>query len=221
MKAEQKQRLIAALGALPTKGNAKMPGYSYGHSPRYCRQGSILRGKRGSVCEKCYCKRGNYLYPCVSNSLERKSKAIMSNIDIWKQAFIEWGNEGLVGEQYFRFNDSGDLLSEGHLKAIIDIAIAFPHVKFWLPTKEYGIVKNVLKDIECPINLTIRISSYFVDSSPPKLGQCQTSTVSSGKGSGHGMLCLATHAKDIFGKECGPCRICWDKRVDNVDYCKH
>ena len=54
------------------------------------------------------------------------------------------------------------LQSIKHLQAINTIARALPDIKFWLPTREYKIVKSFIDEgFEIVDNLTIRLSAYF------------------------------------------------------------
>lgn len=125
--------------------------------------------------------------------------------------------------KYFRWHDSGDLQSVKHLKNIVEIARKLPSMKFWLPTREYGIVKKwkQLGGI-LPKNLTIRLSAHMVNGPlPSKLAKEL------------GVLVSGVHTKDKLptnaticeartrGNVCGPCRACWDKRVFATSYPKH
>jgi hypothetical protein len=115
---------------------------------------------------------------------------------------------------YFRWFDSGDVQSAKHLEAIIDIAEAMPDVRFWLPTKEAGIIKRNKRDV--PDNLAIRLSMPMIDQLPTGAWKL-TSTVRSAKGDVHGAECKAPSNN---GK-CGTCRACWDKTIQNITYIKH
>ena len=56
--------------------NSKLPCNSFGIPASYCKTGSILAKVKGSVCEKCYGKKGNYLYPSYQElGIERKEFA--------------------------------------------------------------------------------------------------------------------------------------------------
>ena len=94
---------------------------------------------------------------------------------------------------------------------------ALPIFKHWLPTREYGIVSDYIRDGgHIPENLTVRLSAYIVDGPAPvgaakRLG-VQTSTVSTSN-----FDCPASKQ----GNKCLSCRACWDKSVPNVAYGKH
>jgi hypothetical protein len=118
---------------------------------------------------------------------------------------------------YFRHFDSGDIQSVEHLFNLCKIAEALPHIRFWIPTKEFNIVGQYkVKYGKFPKNLTIRLSAYMLDGAPPtaiaKAYGVQTSGVSK-----DGFTCPASKQDN----KCGDCRFCWDKRVENVNYKQH
>jgi hypothetical protein len=116
---------------------SKMPCFSFNISAKKCKTGNKLRKIKGSVCFTCYAFRGNYLWPCVSNAMENRIKGIVH--PQWVDAMtLLIGTKEKSG--YFRFFDSGDLQSLKMLEDIVQIAKNLPHIKFWLPTKEYKIV---------------------------------------------------------------------------------
>lgn len=188
---------------------SKMPGYAYGIPARRCIFGSKLVKIKGSVCASCYALKGRYVFPNVQAAQERRFQSL--NHPQWVQAM-----EFLIKRrncQYFRWHDSGDLQSVGHLKNIVDVALRCPYTKFWLPTRETRIVKDYLKDVgPFPLNLVVRVSGVIVDGPAPS-GFSNTSTVTT-KGDNN---CPAYKQ----GGECGNCRACWDPAVVNVSYPKH
>ena len=115
-------------------------------------------------------------------------------------------------EKYFRWHDSGDLQSLDHLEKIVEIAKRLPEYKFWIPSKEYHLLRQYDGDI--PDNLIIRMSSAKIDGKPLK-GFALTSTVHTVKA--YGKQCEANTRK---GK-CGDCRMCWDKNIPNISYPYH
>lgn len=107
-------------------------------------------------------------------------------------------------------------------------------MRHWLPTREYGIVDEYLAAGNViPDNLVIRLSAEMIDSEPviadawPRLAALPTSTVQSAPASVLGLVvgerkgwieCRAVETRD---NTCGPCRACWDGRVQNVSYPQH
>ena len=123
---------------------------------------------------------------------------------------------------FFRWFDSGDLQSLKNLKDIVRIALALPHIRFWLQTKEYGIVSEYIERYATfPDNLTVRLSGYMVDKAGPNslaesLG-VTTSEVHSKDSTPTGYTCPAPKQ----GNKCLDCRACWKATVQTVSYRLH
>jgi len=211
---QTKKQAITITGGLSATG--KMPCSSYSLSALQCPTGSKLAQIKGSVCHGCYALKGNYHYPSVKISHARKLDAI---------AQADWVS-GMVyliqkeGNPHFRWHDSGDIQNMAHLLKIVDVAVALPMVKFWLPTKEYATVTAYQKSYgSFPANLTVRISAPMIDGKAPTGHGLPVSTVSShGKATPAGAV--ACHAPSQGG-QCLDCRACWDASVRNVNYVKH
>jgi hypothetical protein len=133
--------------------------------------------------------------------------------------------DGLHLTYYFRFHDSGDLQSVEHLKKIMEVAWRLPKIRFWLPTRELGILKAWSREVKphdakwayehVPPNLLIRLSSTMVDDKP-RGTWTWTSTVH-GQAKAYGRTCPAPRQDN----NCGSCRNCWSAKVVNVSYHKH
>jgi len=97
----------------------------------------------------------------------------------------------------------------------VDIAKLLPTIKFWLPTREIGMVRKYLDDGKVfPDNLSVRISVQMVGQAPKeKIAGTNTSTV----GANVGYSCPARNQ----GNYCGDCRACWSKDIPNIDYPLH
>jgi len=123
---------------------------------------------------------------------------------------------------FFRWFDSGDLQSLKNLKDIVRIALALPHIRFWLQTKEYGIVSEYIERYATfPDNLTVRLSGYMVDKAGPNslaesLG-VTTSEVHTADSAPAGYTCPAP----TQGNKCLDCRACWKATVKTVSYRLH
>jgi hypothetical protein len=118
---------------------------------------------------------------------------------------------------YFRWHDSGDVQSFGHLMAIITIAERLPQINFWLPTKEKQFLTKLNKlNITVPSNLVIRLSMAMIDQAPLNSAWHLTSTVHD-KGEPHGSECEAYKQ----GGQCLTCRKCWNGSIANISYPKH
>jgi hypothetical protein len=193
---------------------SKMPGQSFSIPASECKTGGKLAKIKGSVCDNCYARRGSYLYPNVIKAREHNYSQLPNDVDGW----LDWENAIVSGinSLYFRWHDSGDIQSLAHLRAICNVADKLPQVKFWLPTKEFKMVRDYLKEwVAFPHNLIVRVSSPMVDQAPLK-GYQNTSTVHKNDRP-YGFECNAP----AQGGECDKCRACWDATVRNVSYKKH
>jgi hypothetical protein len=199
------------VGGLSTP--SKMPGHSWSISAKRCITGAKLHEVEGSVCSKCYALKGNYTFPVVVNAHETRWRALRGRYFVQAFSFLMH----CLNERYVRLYDAGDLDSTDTLDKWAQIARNCPDVKFWLPTKEYGIVSNWLKSgNQIPFNLNIRLSGYMINESGPitlakRLG-CTISQVSTGA-----FNCPSSKQ----GNKCETCRACWDKETFCVTYKKH
>jgi len=205
--------LDARVGGLSNP--SKMPGFSYGIPAASCPVGSILRGRAGSTCSKCYAHKGWYLVRVVKKAQERRLAIVQRDMGQWADDMIILiGRKLKKKEKVFRWHDSGDILNREHLDAIVRIAEALPDVRFWLPTREYATIRAFVRDRgSFPNNLIVRVSAAMIGGSIEPI----TGTVSSTVGTGTGYVCPA-YTQD--GK-CGDCRACWKKSVKSVDYPLH
>lgn len=195
---------------------SKMPWYSYSIPAEHCKVGSKLRQVKGSVCASCYARKGRYRFPNVADAMEKRYRIMLSDMDCWAgrmAALLERKARGQA--QYFRWHDSGDLIDQDHLDALLWIAKQLPHIEFWLPTKEYGLVNRNVSAILAVPNLVVRVSAPSVGTALPP-GLLPTSSV--GMGPGETFMCPAIRYNE--GK-CGDCRACWKPVYRNVDYPLH
>lgn len=198
---------------------SKMPGYSYGIPAQACKTGSKLVGVKGSVCEHCYAlDRGFYQMPVVKNAQQRRLNALSH--PRWVEAMVFLIDHYTdKNDPYFRWHDSGDLQSIEHLRDICEVAKLTPHVKHWLPTREYKIVYDYIqKGGTLPTNVVIRLSATMVDSRlTTSILSLPTSMVSREKRDPTAYDCPARSQ----GNECKKCRACWDPSVSCVSYSSH
>ena len=187
---------------------SKMPGKGISTPATACITGSKLREVPGSVCEGCYAMTGMYLMSNVKPALENRLSLVMEsrdNPDPWIAGMVKL----IWHQKYFRWHDSGDLQGAWHFANICEVARLTPHVKHWLPTREYRFVKDYQGTI--PENLVVRLSAHMVDG-PAPVTDLPTSTVVTS-----GQTCPAPTQNN----ECGVCRACWRPDVKNVSYKKH
>lgn len=196
----------------------KMPCKSYSLPTAACQTGARMAELPGSICNSCYAMKGNYKR--YANNIEPAQHARLESIesDYWVSSIVA----SIGTDLYFRWHDSGDLQSVDHLRKIIAVCDATPNCKHWLPTREYGMVKDFLADGETiPANLVIRLSAMYPDvpvKVPASLQGIEGIAASEvhHKNPPMGQAC---HAPAQNG-ECRDCRACW-ARTGSISYHMH
>ena len=184
---------------------SKMPGPAHNLPAWKCITGVKLQAVPGSVCAGCYALKGRYRFNNVQAALNRRLQALED--PRWVEAMTAL----IKGEKFFRWHDSGDIQSMGHLENIFKVCKLTPETQHWMPTREAQFLKQ-LDPASIPTNLIIRMSSHMIDQGPVKFWPW-TSTVTSSAG----RTCPAPEQSN----SCGSCRQCWDRSVPNVAYGKH
>lgn len=206
-----KTKIIAREICHTLSENSKMPCMSYDLPTKHCNVGSVLQNIKGSVCHGCYANKGRQAMP---NCIQAQNKRFDTlNHPQWAEAMAK-----LITMDYFRWHSSGDIQGKGHLLKIYDVAKRTQSTEHWIPTKEKSIILDTVRSHSVPDNLIIRVSGAMVGGKPPIVPKgVHTSTVHTKAGECFGFECKAyTRAN-----ECGDCRACWDKSVDNVSYLMH
>ena len=197
---------------------SKMPSYAWSISAKRCGVGSKLAKVKGSVCYNCYALKGRYMFPMVQDALERRYKAWESNREQWVDAmiYIMHNKKHIINTGFFRWFDSGDIQGEAMLSDMNTIAWASPHIRFWLPTKEYKLIKD--SDMEIAPNLIIRVSNPNKGRNTLE-GYEHISTVYTKDNlkDSKGYICPSSKQ----GNKCGDCRTCWNDKVNEVTYIAH
>lgn len=203
---------------------SKMPCKSLSLPTEACQTGYRMAQIPGSICASCYADKGFYsmyaktIKPAQFARLDAVWQA-MGDVD-QAQAWIS-GMVSLIGaDQYFRWHDSGDLQGLEHLELIATVCAATPNCQHWLPTREYGMVKDyVAKHGALPANLTIRLSAMYPDKPvnvPASLRGVRGVAVSNVHTRAPiGQACTAPDN----GGACGDCRACWSDAT--VSYAMH
>ena len=175
----------------------------------YNKDGSLV-----DPCKMCYAlKRGNYRFPNVIAPR-------VHNREDWKRE--QWVADmirELDSDRYFRWFDSGDMYDLRLANKILQVMIATPWVKHWLPTRMHKFAKfaGVLASMQSLPNVSVRFSSDSV------MGEFTAGL--------HGSTIIPTpdsapsgvsvcHAYQNAGK-CSGCRACWDKSVSVIAYPAH
>ena len=196
---------------------SKMPSYAWSISARRCNVGSKLAKVKGSVCEGCYALKGRYMFSNTQDALERRYDAWANDRERWVDAmiYLMHNKQHISNTGHFRFFDSGDIQGSDMLDDINLVAWASPHIRFWLPTKEYKLIKNYDKEI-AP-NLVIRVSAPTVDKEFSGYTHISTVYNKDNIDTAKGVVCPASNQ----GNQCGSCRACWNDKVSEVSYIAH
>ena len=196
---------------------SKMPCYSWGIPIEACRVGQRLMEVTGSTCQSCYVLKGFYRQKRVKEAQQRRLDRF--DAPMWVVAMIRLVFWQMVetGVPFFRWFDSGDLQSVHMLRRVADVARETPGVRHWLPTREYRIVREYLRENALPENLVVRVSAPMVDGPAPRALGLPTSTVHTGE-EGPDFNCPARTSSP---PSCGDCRACWNPLVENVSYPLH
>jgi hypothetical protein len=196
---------------------SKMPCDSYSLPTENCITGSKLAKIKNTPCFNCYANKGNY-HRFKSNILPMQKKRLHSiKSKNWVNAMIKLINN----QPYFRWHDSGDIQSIEHFHKICLIAEAMPKTLFWIPTREYSIIKDYAKDHVIPKNLIVRLSAMFIDERvkiPQSLSNIPNITTANVHSKNAlGFECIASKQNN----ECRDCRACWNTDIKEVSYKQH
>ena len=200
MTKQEKRNYHKSIIGSDLSNTSKMPCVSFNLSAKHCITGSKLVNVKGSVCYGCYALEG--FYKMYGHIEKMKPKTDKLKNELWVSSMV-WLIENQLGNRdksYFRWHDSGDIQSIEHLENIAQIARKLPDIMFWLPTREYKI---------------LRASAHMIDKEAPKnLGL--TSTVHNKK-KPIGFNCKAPSQDGA----CLDCRVCWNPKVQNISYHIH
>jgi hypothetical protein len=211
---------------------SKMPMGSYSLPPAACKVGAALRGVEGSVCSRCYARKGRYGFKGCVAATERRLASLGHPEWVAAMSLLIANRAAGTAEAWrrFRWHDSGDLQSEQHFLDVILVARRLPWVWFWLPTMECRIVADALArpGMAVPENMVVRISTPMVDGSPSDtalslLGEktgVRLSMVNKGAAPEGVWSCPATRhaAPTCRGNDCSAC---WSRDLRAVSYGLH
>lgn len=192
---------------------SKMPCHGYSIPAKYCKIGQKMRNVKNSICSICYALKGRYVFVKVLAAMEKRFQSLTHRN--WLPAIVF-----LIAKKeksgFFRWHDSGDIQDVDHLLRIVKVAECLPNVKFWLPTREYNIVKQFFAmGAKLPENLCVRLSALMIDGDVTE--QQNPFGLPTSGASKEGFNCPAPKQ----GNKCLDCRACWDKNQKNIIYKKH
>ena len=201
---------------------SKMPTYAWSISAKRCNIGSKLAKVEGSVCNKCYALKGMYQFPQTQNALEKRYNKWNNDRYTWTNAmiYLMHNKKHIKDTGHFRWFVSGDIQGEAMLSDINTIAWSSPNIRFWLPTKEYKLVREYTKENDIAPNLVIRVSNPNVNSNTlKKVDHQYISTVYSKDmlENSEGYICPSSKQDN----QCKDCRACWSDKISEVSYIAH
>ena len=201
---------------------SKMPTYAWSISAKRCNIGSKLAKVEGSVCNKCYALKGMYQFPQTQNALEKRYNKWNNDRYTWTNAmiYLMHNKKHIKDTGHFRWFDSGDIQGGAMLSDINTIAWSSPNIRFWLPTKEYKLVREYTKENDIAPNLIIRVSNPNVNSNTlKKVDHQYISTVYSKDmlENSEGYICPSSKQDN----QCKDCRACWSDKISEVSYIAH
>ena len=170
-------------------------------------------GELVPACQGCYARYGNYNYPNVKSIREY-------NREDYKRG--EWVNDmvqALQDSRFFRWFDSGDIVSLELAWKIYDIVRLTPWCQHWLPTRmeKFEKFKRVIDKIRTLPNAAVRFSSDGIDGEyePGLHGSVIVQSIDDV--TPEMKPCLAYE----HGGKCSGCRACWDKSIPVIAYIAH
>ena len=196
---------------------SKMPCSGYSIPAKECNVGGRLKSVENSTCSGCYALKGRYVFPNVEKAMYHRYNSLLHDTELWTKNMITYIDKFRKGDKdYFRWHDSGDLQSVNHLNAINEIALALPHIKFWLPTREIKTVRLWQQlNGQFADNLIVRISAHMNDAQPNYKITGYASGVIDKSEDLKGYKCPAPNQENA----CKDCRACWT--LETVLYHKH
>lgn len=220
---------------------SKMYGGSEDTPTWACPVGNILKDVEGSTCEGCYVDSIQHMR--YDSGERHRTRNLLGMQNPLKYAAALHHQIGLhddgEGKHHLRINAAGDIQNEHHLAMLMDMARAYPHKKFWIPTREWKAVDRYMKAFAdpsqaIPDNVSLRLSQLMRKTAPhehslmTKLGQHPNITYSTVNASHKGShpdevwSCPAAGQKLDEGT-CAHhhCDACWDPSIKWVDYSGH
>jgi hypothetical protein len=166
-----------------------------------------------AACSGCYATTGCYNF--------KGTKAVRAdNKAAWQDA--EWVGtmtNALAKQRFFRWFDSGDMYSLQLAEKMLEVMVATPNTKHWLPTRMHKFPKfqAIIAKMAALDNVMVRPSSDAVDGSYTK-GVHGSTIIPEGMPVPAGVkACTAP----TTGGKCNGCRACYDKSVPVVGYIAH
>ena len=202
---------------------SKMPckSFSLPVNDKVCKGRYQDSGELKGVCKACYATKGYYRMPNVQKVREENYTASLHPTFASQMIRILSKEKS----KYFRWFDSGDIYSQSFLEKVLQICIETPDIKHWIPTKSRELFsQDTWARLESLPNVKVRYSSPDINWETAEDIQGYDSIVITRDIS----LQASFQEKRLFtcpsstqGNKCGPCRACWSKRIEVIEYIKH
>lgn len=165
------------------------------------------------ACSGCYATAGTYHFPDVK-------KVRANNKEDWKRAdFVSDFIAALKKQTHFRWFDSGDMYSVKLAEKMLEIMVATPDTKHWLPTRMYKFKKfaDILAKMKALPNVMVRYSSDEIDGTYTKGVHGSTILPNESYADSNTFVCNAPNQ----GGKCLDCRACYNKDIPVIGYIAH
>lgn len=111
------------------------------------------------ICKQCYARKAEYLYPNVLPYRRRQAKYWDATpLQTRIEDFTLFLKRKRIPVKYFRWNESGDFKNLNDIREVIEIAKAFPKIKFYTYTHRTDLITMVNRK-RIPRNLNINVSN--------------------------------------------------------------
>jgi len=179
-----------------------------------CPAAKQKNGELVDACKGCYATTGNYNFPNV------KAPRVHNGTDWKRNDFVADFVAELDNDRYFRWFDSGDMYTLKLAEKMLEIMIATPWVKHWLPTRMHKFPKfaKVIAKMQALPNVVVRLSGDSINGIV--IDGETVSTIIPFADDEVGPTTKVCDAYERDGK-CGSCRMCWDKETQVIAYPAH
>lgn len=176
--------------------------------------------------QDCYCCKGNQAYANVQGAYHRNWRLWIENPERFEK-HVNYKIE-MNGLPLFRWNDCGDIVDEEYFRMMLRVAEQNPDVKFLAYTKKYELVneeitRRLKEDKEIlPDNFTLRFSMWDKNWFVPNHYNLPVAYVDFKKSELNPELPTKAFICPGSGQTtCSSCKVCFNKKVQNVIFHQH
>lgn len=170
-------------------------------------------GELVPACSGCYATTGCYVFP------DTKKVRADNKVEWKKETFVSDFIAALKKQTHFRWFDSGDMYSVKLAEKMLEIMVATPNTKHWLPTRMYKFKKfaDILAKMQALPNVMVRYSSDEIDGTYAKGLHGSTILPNAEYADSNTFVCNAPNQ----GGKCLDCRACYNKDIPVIGYLAH